>query len=327
MNRRPHTGRCRNSGITLSAITEDEVDDIYVGALEVLERAGVKVEDSEVLDIFADAGCKVDRETQRVRIPPEVVEDAIRLCPRRVKFCGRDPRHDLIWETGRSTFTNFMEGIQVTDLETGAIRPSTKTDVGDMARITEFLPEMDLTAVSVGARDVPPETASIHNMDATLRNTTKGIMISLMSKHETEAAVEMAAAVVGGRDELAERPILAVAGGNVSPLFFNKGFTDYIIVGARAHIPTFALPMGLVGATAPVTIAGAVVLGTAEQFAGLVLIQACEPGCPTVSGLSTCGFDMRTGLASVGGPEQPLCMAAVAQVGRRTGIPTWAAGL
>ena len=85
--------------------------------------------------------------------------------------------------------------------------------------------------------------------------------------------------------------------------------------------------MGMVGATMPSTVAGTMVIGIAEELAGLVLVQACERGCPAVVGQSTCGFDMRTGLAQVGGPEMALVMAATAQIGRHLRVPSWAAGL
>lgn len=84
---------------------------------------------------------------------------------------------------------------------------------------------------------------------------------------------------------------------------------------------------GLVGATFPITIAGTMVCGLAEELAGLVLIQAVQPGCPCMLGQSTNGLDMRTGLASVGCPEMALVMATTVQLGERLGIPSWTAGM
>ncbi len=279
----------------LNPLTGDEVEDIYLGALEVLERAGIKVQDDECLDIFADAGCKVDRESHIVKFQPEIVEDAVRSSPERVRLYGRDSKHDLVLEAGRPTFTPFLEGILTYDLETGELRETTEQDAGDICHVTEFLPEYDLNTMAVTPRDAPIETASIHGFDAALRNTTKPILIALMSRHETEAVIEQAAAVAGGRDELAEKPIVTTAGSPVAPLHFNKSFTDFVIPSARARVPTIVVSMGMVGATMPSTISGTMVIGIAEELAGLVLVQACEPGCPTVVGQSTCGFDMRTG--------------------------------
>ena len=78
MKRNLHAGRPRSGGLSLSVFTEAELDDIHLGSLEVLERTGVWVEADDALDIFGDGGCVVDRETRMVRIPPHVVEDAVR---------------------------------------------------------------------------------------------------------------------------------------------------------------------------------------------------------------------------------------------------------
>lgn len=311
----------------LNPLTDDEVEDIYLGALEVLERTGIKVQADEAIDIYADAGCKVDRESHIVRIQPELVEHALSLTPERVRVYGRDSKYDLILEAGRPSFTPFLEGVMTYDLESGELRPTTKKDAGDICHLTEFLPEYDTNTMAVTPRDVPIETASIHGMEAALRNSTKPVLIALMSRHETDAVIELAAAVAGGRDELAEKPNTLIAGSPVAPLHFNKSCTDYVIPSARARIPTIIVSMGMVGATMPSTIAGTMVIGIAEELAGLVLVQACEPGCPALVGQSTCGFDMRTGLAQVGGPEMALVMAATAQFGRRLKVPSWAAGL
>jgi trimethylamine---corrinoid protein Co-methyltransferase len=327
MNRRSHASHLHKRGLGLSPLSEDEVEDIYLGALEVLERAGIKVEDPEVMDILSDAGCRVNRENGLCRIPPEIVEDAVTVTPSRIRFCGRDPKHDLIWEVGRSTFMPFVEGVTTVDLETRAVRTSCKQDVADICHLVEFLPEYDLASVSVTPRDRPTETASIHGFDAALRNTTKGINLALLSRHETETVVRMAQVVAGGPEELAERPLISTGGSPVAPLHFNKSFTDFLVASSRARIPTFCISMGMVGATMPVSIAGTMVVGIAEQLAGLVLIQASERGCPAIVGQSTCGFDMCTGLAAVGCPEMALVMAATAQIGRRIGVPSYAAGL
>ena len=113
----------------------------------------------------------------------------------------------------------------------------------------------------------------------------------------------------------------------VAPLHFNKSFTDFVIPSARAHVPTMVVSMGLVGATMPVNIAGTMVIGIAEELAVSSSSRPANVGCPALAGQSTCGFDMSAGLASVGGPEMALVMAATAQIGRKIGVPSWTAGL
>ncbi len=166
MKRNLRAGGARSRGLSLNVFTEAELDEIHSATLEVLERTGVFVEDDEPLDIFADGGCGVDRESHMVRIPPHVVEEAIGSAPSKFILCGREPRNDIVLEPGRVAFTNFSEGVRVIDVETGELRDSTKKDVADIARLNDYLSEMDSFGVAVGAQDVPAATAAIHNAEA-----------------------------------------------------------------------------------------------------------------------------------------------------------------
>ena len=63
MKRNLHAGRPSSGGLSLSVFTAAEMDEIHLGALEILERTGVWVEADEPLDIFADGGCLGCRQT------------------------------------------------------------------------------------------------------------------------------------------------------------------------------------------------------------------------------------------------------------------------
>ena len=187
MKRNLHAGGPRGRGLSLSVFTESELDDIHLATLEVLERSGVFVEADEPLDIFSDGGCRVDREQHIVRIPPHVVEDAIRCAPSRYVLYGRDPKNDFVMEPGRVAFTNFSEGIRVIDVETGEYRDSTKKDIADIARLNDYLSEIDTMRSRSAPSDVPTETAAVHDTEAQLLNTTKPIGIGPLSGLEASA--------------------------------------------------------------------------------------------------------------------------------------------
>ena len=96
MKRNFHAGRQLNSGLSLNILTDDELQEIHYGTIEVLNETGVFVEDESALDLFEEGGADVDRDTKIVKIPPHVLEDAIRSAPSKVVLYGRDPKHDLV---------------------------------------------------------------------------------------------------------------------------------------------------------------------------------------------------------------------------------------
>jgi len=327
VKRNLHAGGSRSRGLSVNVFTESEIDDVHLATLEILERTGVFVEDDEALDIFKDGGCRVDRETRLVRIPPHVVEDAIRSAPSRYTLYGRDPKNDFVMEPGRVGFTNFSEGIRVIDVETGEYRESTKQDIADIARLNDYLSEFDTHEIAVGAKDAPPETAAVHNTEMQLLNTTKPIGIGPLSGMEARAIYRMAAEVAGGEDELRARPIVYGGVCPVSPLKLPRGATEVIIESSRWWIPDNILSMAMAGGSSPVTLAGTLVTHNAEVLSGIVLAQLTERGCPVMYGSSTTAMDLKLAAASVGSPEIAVISAAVAQMARRYTIPSFVAGL
>jgi trimethylamine--corrinoid protein Co-methyltransferase len=327
VKRNLHAGGSRSRGLSVNVFTESELDDVHLASLEVLERTGVFVEDDEARDIFTDGGCRVDRETRMVRIPPHIVEDAIASSPSRYTLCGRDPKNDFVMEPGRVAFTNFSEGIRVIDVETGEYRQSTKQDIADIARLNDYLSEMDTHEIAVGAKEVPPATAAVHNSEMQFLNTTKPIGIGPLSGMECKAIFRMAAEIVGGEDALRERPILYSGVCPVSPLKLPRDATEVIIESSRWWIPDNILSMAMAGGSSPVTLAGTLVTHNAEVLSGITLAQLTERGCPVMYGSSTTAMDLKLAAASVGSPEIALISAAVAQMARRYLIPSFVAGL
>ena len=327
MKRNLFAGGARSRGLSVNVFTESELDDVHLATLEVLERSGVFVEAQDARDIFKDGGCRVDEETRMVRIPPHVVEEAIASSPSKYVLCGRDPKNDFLMEPGRVAFTNFSEGIRVIDIDTGEYRESTLQDVGDIARLNDYLSEMDTHEIAVGAKEVPPQTAAVHNTEAQLLNTTKPIGIGPLSGAECNAILRMCAEVVGGADELRARPIVYGGVCPVSPLKLPADATEVIIECSRWGIPNNILSMAMAGGSSPVTLAGTLVTHNAEVLAGITLAQLTERGCPMMYGSSTTAMDLRLAAASVGSPEIALVSAAVAQLARRYMLPSFVAGL
>lgn len=320
------TGGVSSRGFGLSGLSDDDVAAIHGATLDVLERTGVFVESDEALDIFADGGCSVDRECHIVKIPPSLVEAAILSAPERVRLCGRDPKHDVVLEPGRVGFTNFSEGLMVIDPHTREHRASTKQDIADIARLNDYLSEMDSYGVAVGARDVPLETAAIHNTEAQLLNTTKPVDAGPLGREDARAIIAMAAEIVGGADELRERPIVFLGVCPVSPLKLPVGVTDVIIESSRAGLPDNILSMAMAGASSPVTLAGTLVTHNVEVLAGITLAQLTERGSPVIYGSSTTAMDLRLATASVGSPECALISAAVAFIAKQYRLPSFVAG-
>jgi trimethylamine--corrinoid protein Co-methyltransferase len=80
--------------------------------------------------------------------------------------------------------------------------------------------------------------------------------------------------------------------------------------------------MPLAGATAPVTLAAAVVQHVAESLSGIVIHQSTNPGSPIVWGGSPAAVDMRYGTTPMGAPGTWLINCANVQVAKYLHLPS-----
>lgn len=326
MGRNLLAGKKSNSGFSLNVFTDDECYEIHLATLEVLQKTGMFVEDAEALEAFADNGATVDKQKKIAKLPPYMVEDAIRSAPPKIFLAGRNPKNDFVMENTRVGFTNFGEGVQVVDTETGELRKSTKQDVADTAKVVDYLDEIDVYLRAVGAHEVPQEVAPLHNAEAFLPNTSKHCFIGPINGYNVKKLVEMAAVIAGGKDKLKDRPLLSFNTCPVSPLKLVKDACEIIMEGARNGITVNVLSMAMAGGSTPVNMAGTLVDHNAEVLSGIVLGQLTEKGTPMIYGSSTTAMDLRYGTAAVGSPECGMINAAVARLGNYYGLPTWAAG-
>ena len=326
MKRNLHAGKQLSGGFGLSVFTDDEAEKIHMATLEVLQDTGVFVEDLTALKLLGDSGAVIDAEKQIAKIPPHMVEDAIRWAPSRIRLCGRKPENDYVVENNRVGFTNFGEGVKIVDPETGEVRGTTKEDVANTARMVDAMSEIDVYERAVGAHEVPQAVAPLHNAEAFLSNTTKHCFLGPISGYLVRKLTEMAAAVVGGMDKLRERPLISFITCPVSPLKLVNDTCEIIMEGAKSGMAVNILSMAMAGGSSPVNLAGTLVEHNAEILSGIVLSQNTVKGAPVIYGSSTTAMDLRLGAASVGSPECGMINAAVARLGNYYGLPTWVAG-
>ena len=305
-------------------VAEETVERIHHASLQVLERTGIALMHDQILKRLETEGCIVDHDAKRVRFPRQLIEEAIARAPRNYMLAGRDSACDIALD-GTNTFLT-LDGCasDVLDPVTDEMRPSTKLDLERATRLADAIPEVTIAWQPCAARDVPTAVQPLHEMEAQFRNTSKHMMqMTVIEAHHARAAVEMAALAAGGEQALRDRPILSGFQCSLSPLVFDGGPVESAIIYAEAGLPSGWVAMPLTAATAPMTVAGTLVLQNAELLAGMALVELLVPGAPTFYGVCTSTMDLNTGSLSLGfGPEEQLFSFASGQLARRYGVPS-----
>ena len=318
-------GYSRIDGIGLQIFTNDELEAIHSATIDVLKNEGIKVISKKAQDYFAGGGCIVDCKHEKVKIPSHVIEDAIRSAPSEFLQAGRNHKNDYMCGAGVS-FTNFGEGIEIIDLFTKKHRGTTKKDVADTARMCDAMNQINIHVKAVGANDAPVEVRTIYMYEAVFNNTSKHCLIGGGDVYNIRKGMEMAAACVGGMDKLRERPIYTASFCTNSPLTLNPDFTDPIIELAQEGIPVMVNSMPMSGATAPITLAGTLVIHTAEVLSGIALTQLVRKGHPVIYGSSALSYDLLRNCSPVGTPEAALLNTGVARIANYYSIPSFIGG-
>jgi trimethylamine--corrinoid protein Co-methyltransferase len=283
------------SAYRLQYLTDEQLDRLQEATLDILENVGVKFPSEKALRMFAEHGAQVDHETQIVKIKPDMVFNALKTVPRYFVMGARLPEYDLQLQDGTTYFTTDGCGVQVADLYTGTIRPSTKADVGMMARVADYLPSIGFVWPMVSAQD-HGGTAPLHEIDTCWNNSIKHVQSeTIMGGHDCEYAVEMATVIAGSREELRKRPPLSLVVCTIAPLMQDHAGIEGAMVMAKAGIPVGFLAMPCLGTTAPATMAGAYAMGDAEIISATVLMQLVAPGTPVFHSLMQAWADPRTG--------------------------------
>lgn len=303
-------------------LRNEDLDALHEATLQLMEEYGLQIHGKEALDILAGAGCEVDYDTDRVKFPRNLVNDAIESCPEEYTLCGRNPKNDTVIGGKRVAYKNFGTGVFILDPYTGERRESTKEDLGNVARFCDYMEACNVFSIAVTAGDVNQKVRSLHKAEVVFNNLTKNFAHDLEGVKNTQRFIDMAAAIQGGYDKLRERPIITMGACPNSPLEINENETSIIKLSAEHGLPIDILSMGLCGGTTPVTLAGTLVTTNAEILGGIVLAQIVNKGNPILYGTSTTIMDMKTAQSPVGAPEHAMCGAAVGQIGHYYGIPT-----
>jgi trimethylamine---corrinoid protein Co-methyltransferase len=319
-------GKKRTWGLSVEILSSEELNDIHLGTLQILEKTGIYVENEEALKLFQNAGANVNPQTKIVKIPPYLVEESIDSAPSRVILYGRNPKHDLVLDGTRVHFTNFSEGVQLVDPYTGELREPVKKDLENVARVIDYLDDVDFCEKAIGAHDVDQKVVPLHNAEAILPNTTKHCAFGPGNGKLLKKIIRMGVAISGSEEKFNDRPIISFTTCPVSPLKLINDTCEIIIESARTGTVCNILSMAMAGATAPVTLAGALVVHNAEVLGGIVLSQLARKGAPVIYGSSTTAMDLKSASASVGTPEAALVSGAVACLARHYKVPCYVGG-
>lgn len=305
-----------------SLLSETQLQDIHLAALEVLRRTGIRFHHQGALELLKEAGAFIS-DGNLVKFPASLVESALGSAPGHITMCDRDGNPTMFLEGTKVHFGTGSDCLFLLDPKTGEHRKFVEADLVDAFHLCDALPNLHFV-MSIGIpSDIDPNLTYDVQMVHMLEDTVKPLVLVTNDRASCQRAIDMAAVVAGGYEALREQQHILLYSEPSSPLQQSETAVDKLILIAEYGLPVVHSPGPQMGAVAPITLAGGLVMSLAEILSSLVVHQLTRPGAPFVFGAGIHHMDMSTMQICYASPEFQLTKAAIAELGRWYGLPTW----
>ena len=306
-------------------LTDEDIRKIHETTMRVFSQIGVEVNFAEARELFRKAGAQVDEESKIVRIPRPLAEDLIKRAPSLITLFGRDSEGQLSCEVGgkRVFFGTGGTALNVQDPGSRENRRSMLKDIVDMARLVEVLDNIHLYMLNIYPNDLPVEEVDVNRFGAALNRTRKHIMGGVYTVEGVRNVIKMAEIIAGSPEMLREKPFISMVTCSISPFKLDESYGQLAMEAARNRIPLVVPAEPLCGATAPITLAGNLVVQNTDTLAGIMLTQLVNPGTPVFYGCISSITDLRDMKYLSGAVEMGLMNAASAQMAHFYRIPIY----
>lgn len=315
----------------LELLDQNLLQQIVDEAFEVLEKAGVFMENKEGDKLLEDAGMRVLRRDEKgavFSIKRNLVEECLKTTPSSVKLYDREGNEEAVIilekDSGEVCFDPCSSAPYFLDYDSKKIREPKTKDFVDFIKVADALSYIDAQSTAMIPDDVPSEITDRYRLFLVLSNSTKAVITGTFTLDGFDVMKEMLVAVRGSGQALKKKPLAIFSVCPSPPLKWSNLTCHDLIHCAKSGVPVEFISMPLTGASAPITLTGALVQHTAETLSGIVIGQLAQPGAPMLYGGSPSAFDMRKGTTPMGAIETMMIDGAYIQIGRHLGLPTQA---
>ena len=314
----------KNRRCNLELLNLPDANAIHDAVKSILWDVGAIFGDASTAKMLVnEKGCR-HGDNGFIRIPPDLIEQALSTVP--AKMMLYDQNGEVRVDTSDAV-TNYCPGhncVRVLDYLSAELRPCMLDDIVQTARLCEQLRNIDMSASLGYPSDIDSHDEATETTRILIENCSKPALILAHDDAIQTRIWTFLAEVMGGWDNLAEKPIALELMGPVSPLKLPDELCLRIINSARWRVPLVCYPATFPGMSSLISLASAVAQSSAEAIAGIVLHQLTQPpGAPVMSGSAVLPMDMRQANIAYGSPEYVLAGLAAAEYFKFIGVPSW----
>jgi len=308
-------------------LNSEQLQKIHDTSLRILEQVGIVFDHHSALKLLKDAGASIDFSKSMARIPPYLVEEAIKKTPKEVKLHARNTKYDLVYKQGKTYAHSGGGTVGILDSDSGALREASQEDLEKGVRLVDALENLSTNRPCVYPKDFPPKVRDIHTMAHMLQNTEKHCNINTYTSTNLEYIIKIVKAVFGGDEELRKKNYVDGTISPTKPLQYAYEDVNILTKYVEHGIPIDLCPCPITGVTTPITLAGALAHQNSSVLAGILLTQLINLGNPVIYTTRIFTMDMHSGASLLGAIETGIMSVGIAQLAKYYGIPSDVYGL
>jgi len=221
-------------------LSAQQIDTVHNAAVTILEKTGITYESGleKTVDMLEKNGAPVNREKKRIMFPGDLVTASVKKAPKKVVLCGQNPDNDLHLTEDRVHLGTGGAAIKILDPDTGDVRATTLDDLHKVSRLVDQLNNIHFLVRPCIPTDIDEKDYDINMFYACLSASGKHVMSGVNNEEGLHQVMEMASMIAGGKDKLAERPIISVITSfAISPLKLCTQSTLIMQEAVRNNIP------------------------------------------------------------------------------------------
>ena len=308
----------RNRMPRYEVLSEQAMATLDAGWRRLMTEIGVEFLDPRALQLFRDAGQKVEDNT--VFLDPDFVLEQVAKAPSEFEVQARNPEHSIHIGGDAMAFGAVYGPPFVREGEVR--RDATMDDFRNFTKLAQSFPVMDSAGgIICEPSDTPLDSRHLDMTYALQTLTDKVYMGNVVSGVNAADTLAMTSILFGSREAIEETPATISLINCNSPLRWDDRMLEAQFEYSAAGQPVVLTPFILMGAMSPVTIPAALVQQIVEALSGIALSQLIRPGTPVIFGSFLSNIDMQSGSPTFGTPESGLGLLCTGQIARHFGLP------
>lgn len=295
--------------VKATIVSSNDIALLRERVMDILADKGMVVEHAVVLDILKKAGAEVDDATSLVKFPKALQEAALANVPKEMMLAGITPEHDLQFPHPDGLFhTRCITGAMFEYTLEGTYEEITLARYQEWIQLVESLENVDFySLLTISPKDCHEKLQDLYAQRVAMLNTNKHGWLQPIEAKSNKWFIEMAAARVGGLENLQKRPCISMISCCTSPLYLKNMDAESIYQGAINNIPIQCCSLPIMACTSPITPQGTTLQGCAEVVGMVIIAQCIRPGVACIAANEPFATEMQSYYAIGCSIELAMC--------------------